>query len=310
MLALPLVVAGTGLALSQETVAEVRESQAAGTVGVEATDSSPDLSAIRQQSTAFVNAFNQNDAGKIAELWTEDGEYVDDSGRRFVGRESVKNAYSEFFKDHPKAQIQLVIDALHLVGPSVAIEDGRAIADSVPPATGIGKYTAVHTKVDGKWLMASVRDSWTEAPESEQSSADLAWLIGNWRAEEHGIGMEMTCRWIASNRFLERSYTTTQLDGSTSSGVQIIGWNPISAQVQSWDFSPDGGHAVGVWYPTENGWLAELQGTTGEGVSTFAVNRIIRLDDSALAWQSVQRSIGNVNLGDTDEVVIKRHSGE
>ena len=154
--------------------------------------------------------------------------------------------------------------------------------------------------------MASVRDTWIETPASVRSAADLEWLIGTWGAEEHGVQTESVCRWVADGRFIERQYTTTQVDGTKSSGVQLIGWNPQGGHVQSWDFSPDGGHAIGVWSPTEGGWQASVQGTTGGGISTTAINWLIRLDDNAYVWKSVQRFLGEVPLPDTDEVVIKR----
>ena len=103
---------------------------------------------------------------------------------------------------------------------------------------------------------------------------------------------EFVCRWTVDDRFIERSYTTTQVDGTQTSGLQLIGWNPQRGYVQSWDFSPDGGHAVGVWSPTDDGWQANVQGMTGEGISTAAVNRLTRLDDNAYVWQSLRRFLG------------------
>jgi uncharacterized protein (TIGR02246 family) len=273
----------------------------------EQSESSPELAAIRAGSEQFVAAFNKGDAKAIAALWTEDGEYVDDSGRRFAGRTEIEKVYTDFFAANPEAKIQIAIDSLRQTGPNVAIEDGRAVVDPAPVGdAGVSSYTAVHAKVDGKWLMASVRDTWIAAPASNRAAADLAWLIGTWEAEEYGVKMESVCRWVASDRFIERQYTTTRHDGTKASGVQLIGWNPQGGHVQSWDFSPDGGHAVGVWTPIDGGWQARVVGTTGDGTSTMAVNRLIRLDDNAYAWQSVGRFLGETALPDTDEVVIKR----
>jgi 23S rRNA pseudouridine955/2504/2580 synthase len=125
-------------------------------------------------------------------------------------------------------------------------------------------------------------------------------------AEEHGAKTVADCRWVANKSFVERSYTTTHTDGTSASGVLLIGWNPQQGHVQSWMFSSDGGHAVGVWSPRESGWAAEVRGTTGDGVSTRAVNLLTRLDDDAYVWQSVQRFAGDRALADTDEVVIRR----
>lgn len=270
-------------------------------------ESSPELAAIRAGSAAFVAAFNKGDAKAIAALWTEDGEYIDDRGRRFAGREAIEKGYAELLSDNPGAVMQIAIDSLRLVSPNTAIEDGRAsVKSGSGGAGGASRYTVVHAKADGKWLMASVRDTAFELPAAVRSAADLEWLIGTWVAEEHGVRTESVCRWAVDGRFIERRYTTTQLDGTKISGVQWIGWNAQGGHVQSWDFSPEGGHAVGVWSPTEGGWQAKVEGITGDGISTAAVNRLTRLDDSAYAWQSVQRFLGDVALPDTNEIIIKR----
>ena len=154
--------------------------------------------------------------------------------------------------------------------------------------------------------MASVRDTWLTAPSTYDYVADLEWLIGTWTSEDHFVKTECVCRWVANKSFVERSYTTTQPDGATTTGVQIIGFNPQAGHVQSWNFSSDGGHAIGVWSPRENGWTAELQGMTGDGTATSAVNLLTRLDDNAYVWQSIQRTLGETALPNTKEVILKR----
>ncbi len=274
-------------------------------------ETSPELAAIRAGSQAFMDAFNKQDAKAIAALWTEDAEYIDDAGQRYVGRDAIEQVYADLFAASPNIQIQIVIDSLRLLSDDVAIEDGRAVVEPPPPgAPGFSKYTVVHVKVDGKWRMASVRDTWIEIPVTRQSIADLGWLIGTWVAEEQGNRSESVCRWVANESFVERTYTTTHVDGTKTSGVQLIGWNPLAGHVQSWNFSPDGGHAIGVWSPNQGGWTAEMMGVSGDGTPTTSINRLTRLDDNAYVWQSSQRSVGGVSLPDTDEVVIKRQPTE
>jgi uncharacterized protein (TIGR02246 family) len=266
---------------------------------------------IRQAAADFAAAFDRGDAEAVAAHWTEDGEYVDARGRRLLGRDAIEKAYAELFANNPDVKIRVAIDSLRLVSPNAAIEDGHAVVEPTPAgADGVSRYTAVHAKVEGKWLMASVRDTWIETPADVRTAADLEFLIGTWVAEEHGVQTESVCRWVADGRFIERRYTTTLLDGTKTSGVQMIGWNPQGRHVQSWDFSPDGGHAVGLWSPIDGGWQAKVHGATGEGISTAAVNRLRRLDDNAYVWQSVQRSLGEAALPDTDEVVIKRRPAQ
>lgn len=270
-------------------------------------EAAPDLDAIRTGSEAFVAAFNKRDAKALAALWTEAGEYIDETGQVFAGRDAIGNAYSQFFAENPGAQMRINIDSLRLLSPDAAVEDGRAfvqVASSGTPSSSV--YTAVHVKLDGKWFMASVRDLQSSASPARQNAADLQWLVGTWVAEENGAQTESVCSWVADKRFLERKHTTTRADGTKTSGVQLIGWNPQGGYVQSWNFTSDGGHAIGVWTPIDGGWQAKIYGTTGDGVPTVAVNVLRRLDDNAYVWQSVQRLLGDSSLPDTDEVVIKR----
>ena len=271
--------------------------------------SESDLAALRTESAKFVDAFNKQDAKAIAALWTEEGEYIDDTGRRFVGRDAIEKGYAAFFADSPKVTLRVMIDSVRLLSDSTAIEDGRAVVDPPPEGVpGFSKYTAIHVKVDGHWLMASVRDTHVETASGFRNVADLEWLIGTWNAEEHGNRIESVCRWIANKSFVERRYTITNVDGTKTSGVQMIGWNAADGHVQSWNFSPDGGHAVGAWSPIQGGWTSEIRGVTGDGILTTSVNTLRRLDDNAYVWQSVERTANGIQLPDTDEVVLKRKS--
>ncbi len=299
-----LLASGAGQCLGQDVAASVEGDTKAV---AESKVISPDLSAIHEASQSFAVAFNQHNANAVAALWTKDGEYVDGTGRVLVGRDEISEDYQEYFAANPEAKITIVIDSLRLLSSDTAIEDGRAAVESSTSGSGgFTNYTVVHAKVDGQWLMASVRDASVETVPSVASAADLEWLVGKWAAEEHGVAMESDCSWVVDGRFIQRKYTTKQVDGTVSSGVQLIGWNPEGGHVQSWDFSPDGGHAVGTWIPKDGGWSAQMRGITGDGTLTTAINQLRRLDDNAYVWQSIQRTAGGMAIPDTDEVVLKR----
>jgi uncharacterized protein (TIGR02246 family) len=274
-----------------------------------ASASEADVAAIRSASLAFVDAFNAADAKAVAAAWTADGAYVDEAGQTFENREAIEKEYAAFFEATPGARLRLFVDSVRLLSDSAAIEDGRAFVDTPDGASpAFGKYVAIHVKSDGKWLMSLVRDTRVEVASAHANVTDLDWLIGEWSAEERGASMTSVCRWVANKSFVERKYALTRPDGTTTAGVQIIGWNPQAGHVQSWNFSSDGGHAVGVWSPVESGWVAELIGTTGDGATTRAINRLTKLDDDAYAWQSTERSVAGAPLPDSEEIVMKRSS--
>jgi uncharacterized protein (TIGR02246 family) len=265
------------------------------------------LAAIRSGSEVFVKAFNQADAKAIAALWTEDGEYIDEMGERFVGRDAIEKVYANFFAANAQAKIEIKIDSLRMLSSDTAIENGRAaVVPASGIATGFSQYTVIHVKQGDTWKMASVRDAAVETPASVSSAADLDWLIGTWQAEEHGVVTVSVCSWVAEGRFIQRTYTATNVDGTTSSGIQLVGWNPAEGHVQSWSFSPDGGLAVGIWFPQQDGWVAQMRGISGDGLPTSSVNHLRKLDDQAHVWQSINRSVGGMTLVDTHEVVWKR----
>jgi uncharacterized protein (TIGR02246 family) len=129
------------------------------------------LNAIRQGSRAFVAAFNQGDAKTVASLWTGDGEYIDEAGKRFAGRAAIEEEYARFFAAHPGVKIEIAIDSLRLISADAAIEDGRAILDPAPAsAPAVSKYTAVHVKSGGQWLMSTVRDTRVDTPSGYHKS--------------------------------------------------------------------------------------------------------------------------------------------
>ena len=80
-------------------------------------------------SLAFVAAFNQKNAKAVAALWTPDGEYTDDAGRRFQGREAIEKGYAKHFAENPNVKLRVTIDSLRLLSDSAAMEDGRAFAE-------------------------------------------------------------------------------------------------------------------------------------------------------------------------------------
>ena len=207
----------------------------------------------------FVAAFNRGDAKGVAALWTQDGDCIDESGKKSQGRAEIEKAYAEVFRANPGCQIRVAVDSLRLLSPEAAIEDGHATLDPEPMgAPAISKYTAVHIKVGDKWLMSTVRELRVETPSGYAKVADLDWLIGTWSAEERGAKTVSVYRWVANKSFVERTYTVTNPDHTTTSGVQLIGFNPSANCIQSWNFSPDGGHAIGHWTPRDKGWSAEL----------------------------------------------------
>ena len=157
--------------------------------------------------------------------------------------------------------------------------------------------------------MASVRESDTPHSLPGQRLQDLGWLVGSWAAWGDAAKVEVTYDWIANKNFLRGETIVNANEGATSGGMQIIGQDPLTGQIASWFFNADGGHGYGVWSQDGSRWLIHTQGTTADGAPTTATNVLYHPDDTVLSWQSVNRTVGDQSLPNTQEIVIERVSG-
>lgn len=264
--------------------------------------------AIRKSASEFVAAFNKGEPKSIASLWTPDGEYVDESGRVFVGRDAIEKEYAAFFATHPGLTIDISISSIKIIGGESAIEDGVAvIKDKDGTAVSKGAYTAIHLKEGGKWLMASVRERPVSSRSSGPKLGDLGWLIGDWAAEKGSSSVGLSFKWIVEKKFLQLSYEAREKGRLLRSGIQIVGVDPVYGGLVSWSFDSTGGHGQGLWKLMKKGVIIESRGIMADGAPTEATEILSRTKPDSLIWRSVNRSVGGLGLDDT-EVTLKRRS--
>jgi len=265
--------------------------------------------AIRATAAAFVKAFNAGDAKGLANLWTPAGTVADDSGSVLKGRKAIEEQYAALFKAHPTARMHVAIKSIEFPSPTTAVEDGMTqltTKDDTPPSAS--RYTAVHVLEDGKWSMASVRESALAIASNFARLQELGWLVGDWESKSDGATARSQIRWIANKSFLERDFSVRHDGLVESSGIQIVGWDPRTEQIVSWTFDSSGGYGTGYWTATATGWRVESTGVTSDGVPTFSKDHLIRVpgDDSVFGWRSVDRKLGDMKIPDISEVVFDR----
>ncbi|MEQ8791602.1 MAG: SgcJ/EcaC family oxidoreductase [Pirellulaceae bacterium] len=265
------------------------------------------MAGLRATTQAYSDAFDRHDAAAVAGMWTADGDYVDDEGRRLSGRESIEKEYASLFEQYPKAAIHVVPASARTVAPGVAIEDGTIVLTPAPQWTPtVSRYTAVYVEQNGAWRISNVRETRYETPSHQGRLADLSWLIGQWRANREGASIRVTCDWAAGASFIERRYEVRNGDDITSSGVQIIGWDPTTERITSWTFNSDGGHGMAAWTRRDDGWVEESVGVLADGTRTKATNIFTRKDENTLVWKSVDRTAGDTQLADMADVLLQR----
>lgn len=270
-------------------------------------------SLIRSSADAFLGAFNRNDAKALAALWTPAGTMSDENGEIFKGRDAIRTEYENFFRANPGAKINVRIKSIHFPTPTVAEEDGVAQVSlpggSAPVAS---RYTAIHVRHEGAWLMASVRESRIEFSSNFVRLKELDWFIGDWKTVRDETTVRMSFRWVANRSFVQQNFSVSDNGIVTSSGVQMIGFDPEAGQIRSWSFDSNGGFGTGLWSPTNDGYRIISRGVLPDGTPTTSNDFLIRTadEDSVLGWRSTDRTAGGAEIPDTGEMVLDRVSAK
>jgi uncharacterized protein (TIGR02246 family) len=290
-----VVLAAGGVALSGRTQGPP---PVAGDKGREA-----DREAILKSSREFEAAFNKGDAKAVAAQWTENGECHEADGELIRGRAAIEAAFADFFKAHPKARVEVLVQAVRFPAADLAVEEGllRLVrGDKELPATTA--YAATHVREGGRWLTAVSREWGAGADRLE----DLDWLVGEWKAGFDGRSVTLTFARDPKKPFLLGTFTRKEPNKPEASGTFRVGLDPESGRLRSWHFDDDGGHGQAYWLRDGNRWVLDSVGVTGDGTPTAAVNVINRVNADEITWRSIDRVAGGEPLPDTVPVRLAR----
>jgi uncharacterized protein (TIGR02246 family) len=263
--------------------------------------------AIRGVAQAYVKAYNAHDAAAIAGLFTTDAQIVDAEGHAMQGRADIQQVFAGIFQEFPKATTSVTIHSIRYLSPSLAVEDGTATVVLVPNEPGEpNRYTVVHVKQDGKWLMASALDLPSDNAPAEEHLKQLAWLIGDWVDESPDSLVLTSYRWDDNHNFILSDFTVQIAGRPIMNGSQRIGWDPLAKVIRSWVFDSEGGFAEGVYSRDGNQWIVKMTGVTRDGKPAWATNIITRVTKDRLTWQSRDRMVGGEPAPGTGELTVVR----
>ncbi len=276
--------------------------------GQQPSDQSADEAAIRKMAASYVQAFNKHDAKAVAEHWSPDAVYLNRStGEEVVGRIAIAEQFTALLKEQPELKMEVTVKSVQFISPNVAVEHGttKFLAPNAEPEEI--EYAAVDVKRDGKWLLDRVTDTAKEVVRShyEQLKA-LEWMVGQWTTDADHAEVELDCNWTKNQNFLTRAFKIS-IDGDIStSGVQVIGWDPAAKAIRSWTFDSKGAFAEATWEHRGGRWFIRNRGTLPDGRSATMVNVMKPIDDKSFTWQTIERTAGGELLPNIDEIKIVR----
>ena len=275
--------------------------------GKPATDHSADEAAIRANVAAFVKAYNAKDSKAIAALFTPDGQIVNKDGGASEGRAAIEQAFKAIFSDAAQKRIEVNVESIRFVGSDLAVEEGttkESFAPGEPP--DYDRYTVLHVKRDGKWLMAMARDEEGPAPTPREQLRPLAWLVGEWVDDGGSVVVKSSCRWSDDGNFLLQEFNI-QVSGKDEMRVsQRIGWDPLAKRVRSWVFDSEGGFGESLWTRDEDIWVIKATGVRPDGTTASSTNMLVPAGKDAYVWRSRDRIVGDDVAPNIEVKVVRK----
>jgi uncharacterized protein (TIGR02246 family) len=260
-----------------------------------------DRAQIQAQMERFLKAFESGDAGQVASCWTASGELIGDDGTVLRGRAAIEKSYRETFgkKETRRAEIQR--DSLRFPSQDTALEEGyfKVRVGKREPISN--RYSILHVREGGQWLMAVVR----EWPAEGVSLRDLDWLIGTWAAKRDDAEVHTTYEWLWNKSFIRVQFSIRQKD-RTVSGFQMIGRDPASRELRSWTFESEGGFGEATWSRDGKTWVLDSAGRLGDGTTMAATVILTPLGPDTFTWQAVRRSTDGEEDDDLPPIKVTR----
>ncbi len=260
-----------------------------------------DKAAIRKTTQEFVDAFEKGEAETVATHLTDGAEMIPDDAPEIHGREAIQKICAGHFARFPQQKITLQPESLRFVSRDTAVEEGLMSTSMEKGAPETHRYSLLHVREDGKWLIAEIR----EWPSEGTALQDLEWLIGSWQSKRADAEVQTTWEWLGNKAFIRGTITMRQND-QTVSGMQLIGVDPRTDEMTIWVFESDGGVTQGTCTRDDNSWVFETSGIAADGGELASTNILARIDNDTITWQPVNLTVGDVVIGDLPPVKVTR----
>ncbi|SFJ24629.1 nuclear transport factor 2 family protein [Planctomicrobium piriforme] len=254
-----------------------------------------------------VAAFNAGKADELAALFLPQGEWIDENGVVYMGREEIQEILTAYFQKYTGAKMAVTPDSIRPVGP-VAIEEGvREITAGKEQGTAQLRYIAVFAKSDVGWQIASVRDFTNDpAPTPHDYLKPLEWLVGDWVNEGADAHVQITYRWSDDGNFLLGDYHVIRDGKEVMNSSQRVAWDPLAGKVRSWMFDSDGGFAESTWTNVENDWVLKSQAVMPDGLTGSATITISKADKDRFTMSGSDRIVGTMWDDDFEVTVVRK----
>jgi uncharacterized protein (TIGR02246 family) len=268
-----------------------------------------DEAAVHKTLEAFVLAFNENDAKKMAASLSKTAEYIDESSNRLEGSVAIGEMLANYFSANPGAKLQITPQGARTVSPGVVLEDVESTITVVEKKSqSVRQVSLVYAKVGDQWQIASIREFPEEVQvvSPEERLKELDWLVGDWVDEGGDSLVSNSIHFSADRTHLIRDFTVKQEGDELLKGMQWIGIDPLTGNIKAWSFDNNGGRSESLW--TKNGaeWLIRSTGITSDGDESGATYIVKPLGKDRIEVKAMHKVIGNVVEADSTSILVRK----
>jgi uncharacterized protein (TIGR02246 family) len=272
-----------------------------------------DAAAIRAAAKLYMEALQRGEAKTLADLWTADGDIIDDAGQVLQGQATVA-ATTAGEPAGPRPEFRITETNLRFVTADVAIEDGQVEVTLPGGGTPLeGRFSATWVREAGTWKLAALREARDPEASGPETLRELDWMVGEWKAIDEtahdaeaanvkpAAEMTMSVRWNDAHTYLLRELRIrpANADPEHGSGFEIsqrIGWDPLSRRIRSWAFGSDGSHGEATWLRDGGSWVARTASVQPDGSQKSAINIYTFDGKDRCTMRSLHTHVGGEHL--------------
>jgi uncharacterized protein (TIGR02246 family) len=272
-----------------------------------------DETALRKTGEAFSQAFNKGDLDALAAFWTEDAEFIRESGKTYHSRDAIRSLLKASLAENKGNKQTIKATSIHFIKPDVVSAEGSVTITTPEGEVDTGRFAAIWVKRDGKWLISSMRDlpdtTDEDRPEATTRLKQLAWMVGEWHDRDAKAQVTMSVRWGPNQTYLIQRFTIKQADGKEIQTTQRIGWDPREERIRSWLFDSSGGFSGAFWTRSGNSWEEQSEGVTAGGQVITSVNTWKYVNENTAEWTSREREADEAPLPDLRVTFVRTNKG-
>jgi hypothetical protein len=165
--------------------------------------------------------------------------------------------------------------------------------------------TGCADEVDGKWLIASIREFADDPPPTPHERLQtLSWLVGDWVDEGTAGASKISYRWAEDQNFLLGDIQITIEGKLALKSTQRIGWDPLAGKVARGCLTPtaDLPRGNGV----DDGWVIKSSTVNPDGSTGSATITVTVRDKDHFTMKGTERIVGDAREPDFEFEIVRR----